>query len=207
MDSVEFFFDPICPWAWITSRWIKEVEKEGAVEVNWNFISLREVNSSRNYDDFPAGYSDIHGLGHNLLRVAAAIAEKYTNKEVDAFYTAVGTEIHNDGKRESYIAKAPIEEILTQIGVDTSLASAFDDPTWDAKLREATEEALSRTGRDVGTPIITFGAGGPSLFGPVMSTVPKGEEALEIFKAYKTLAARDDFYELKRAVRKAPTFA
>jgi 2-hydroxychromene-2-carboxylate isomerase len=206
MDSVEFFFDPICPWAWITSRWIKEVEQQGAVEVNWNFISLREVNSSRDYADFPAGYSDIHGLGHNLLRVAAAIAEKYSNKEVDAFYTEVGTELHNNGQRERFIASAPVQEILERIGVDVSLASAFTDPSWDAKLKAATEEALSRTGRDVGTPIITFGAGGPSLFGPVMSTVPTGDEALEIFKAYKTLASREDFYELKRAVRKAPTF-
>ncbi|MDA8025021.1 MAG: DsbA family protein [Actinomycetota bacterium] len=206
MDSVEFFFDPICPWAWITSRWIKEVEQQGAVEVNWNFISLREVNSSRDYADFPAGYSDIHGLGHNLLRVAAAIAEKYSNKEVDAFYTEVGTELHNNGQRERFIASAPVQEILERIGVDASLASAFTDPSWDAKLKATTEEALSRTGRDVGTPIITFGAGGPSLFGPVMSTVPIGDEALEIFKAYKTLASREDFYELKRAVRKAPTF-
>lgn len=207
MDKIEFFFDPICPWAWVTSRWIDDLANQQVVEPTWRFISLAVVNSSRDYEaEFPQGYTNIHGLGHNLLRVAAAVRQDSGNDGVARWYREIGTELHTNKNRERYIAGESIAPILKRAGLDQELEGAFSDSTYDALITAETNTALERTGRDVGTPIITFGENGPSLFGPVMSTIPKGQDAIEVYGAYKVLASREDFYEMKRAVRKAPVF-
>ncbi len=207
MDNIDFFFDPICPWAWVTSRWVMGLKDQGVLNVNWRFISLKVVNAGRNYElEFPSEYTQIHGFGHSMLRVAAMARHRGGNEAVETFYTAIG-KIHTRGRSRELVSGESIADIVLQAGLETSLLGAFDDQSWDPVISAETEMALSRTGREVGTPIITFNPPeGPSLFGPVMSSIPRGADALELYGAYRTFASRSDFYELKRAIRKAPSF-
>ena len=208
MDTLDFFFDPICPWAWIASRWIQGLADQGLVKVNWRFISLKILNSTQNYAlDFPAGYSESHGLGHSLLRIAAASREHGGNDAVERFYTVFGTELHENLAREEFINGKSMQDVASRAKLDFDFEAARDDANYDLIIGAETELALSRAGREVGTPIITFGPpDGPSLFGPVMSSIPTGQDSIDLYHAYRTLARREDFYELKRSVRKMPSF-
>ncbi len=207
-ERVQFFFDPICPWAWITSRWIVELTSQKVVDPTWSFISLTLVNEGKDYEkEFPVGYTSIHGLGHRLLRVAAATREQFGNEAVGRFYTATGEAIHNEGRRSDYLDGGSIDDILAKAGLPDSLAAALDDEVYDKVIRMETDLALSRTGKDVGTPIITLlDRQDSSFFGPVMSSIPKGEDARRLFDAYLTFTAFADFCEIKRAIRSAPVF-
>jgi 2-hydroxychromene-2-carboxylate isomerase len=209
-SDIEFFFDPICPFAWITSRWILDVAPPRGATVAWRFNSQAIVNEGRDYaTDFPPAYPVLHGLGRDLLRVAAAAREAGGNEAVGALYTAAGQQLHVDGVNVGLWKGEPLpDELLAGIvaaaGLDASLAAAAGDVSLDDVLREETELALSRTGRDVGTPILTFDPGEPSessLFGPVISKAPKGDEALELFDAVRTLARTHTFAELQRSLR------
>jgi 2-hydroxychromene-2-carboxylate isomerase len=209
-SDIEFFFDPICPFAWITSRWITDVAPLRGATVAWRFISLAVVNEGRDYaTEFPPAYPVLHGLGRDLLRVAAAARESGGNDAVAAFYTAAGQQLHVDGVNVGLWRGEPVPEglearILADAGLDTGLAAAAGDPSFDGVLREETDLAFSRTGPDVGTPILTFDPGQAtesSLFGPVISKAPKGEAGLELFDAVRTLARTHTFAELKRSMR------
>lgn len=206
MADVEFFFDPICPWAWITSRWVEEVNRQRPMDIDWRFIGLRIVNEERDYDrEFPPRYLDLHTMGLRTLRVAAALREAKGPAVVGPYYTAVGGAIHVERRREELIDLSALPGILTELGHDPGFADAAMDTKWDAAVRADTEDALARTGRDVGTPIITFGApDGPSFFGPVISRVPRGQEALDLWDSVERLARFPGFAELKRAIREAP---
>jgi protein-disulfide isomerase-like protein with CxxC motif len=197
MADVEFFFDPVCPWAWITSRWVEEVRRQRSLDVRWRFIGLRIINEHRDYDrDFRPGHLEIHTLGLRLLRVAAALPES----SVGDFYTAVGAAIHVDGNRAF-----AIDAVLTELGHDPALATKADDTSMDDVIRASGDEALARTGRDVGTPIITIAPpDGPSFFGPVISRVPRGAEALALWDSLVMLGRFPGFAELKRSLRETP---
>ena len=208
--DLEFFFDPICPFAWITSRWVGEVTRQRDVSVDWRFISLAVINEGRNYAaDFPPGYPVLHELGRDLLRVAAAARRDGGNDAVAALYTATGQWLHVGGLTAQIFSGAPvpdglIADIVADAGLDPSLADAAEEETLDAVLREETTLAFGRTGDDVGTPILTFDPGRDtemSLFGPVISKAPTGEEALEVWDAVRTLARTRGFAELKRSRR------
>jgi hypothetical protein len=210
--DVEFFWDPICPFAWITSRWLEEVAALRPMEIDWRFINLRLLNEGRDYgQDFPEGYLDLHERGRRMSRVAAAVRAEHGRQLMGPLYTALGTSIWEQERTD---AGSPIDragtdehlrEVLTGLGLPTELAAAADDPAHDAALRADTEDALARTGDDVGTPIIGLEPpDGPAFFGPVISRVPRGAAALELFDAVVTLGRWQGFSELKRTRREWP---
>ena len=212
--DLEFFFDPICPFAWVTSRWVVEVAQQLDVSIEWKFIALAIVNEDTDYSKFPPAYPSLHGLGRRLLRVAAAARAEGGNDAVAALYNAAGERMHHDGVSVAVFGGEPIPEnliaeVVAAAGLDASLAIAADDESWDVLLREETELSLSRTGRDVGTPILTFAPGTDreaSLFGPVISSIPRGAAALELWDAVQTLARTPGFAELKRSLRDPLSF-
>jgi hypothetical protein len=200
MADVEFFFDPVCPWAWITSRWVEEVRRARPLEVDWRFIGLRIINEHRDYDRaFPPSHLEVHTLGLRLLRVAAALRATEGPGAVGPYYTAVGGIRHVDGGVPDPAA------VLAALGHDPALAEAAGETSWDDVIRADGEAALARTGRDVGTPVITIDPpDGPSFFGPVISRVPRGAAAVELWESVERLARFPGFAELKRAVRERP---
>jgi Mycothiol-dependent nitroreductase Rv2466c len=202
--DAEFFLDPICPWCWITSRWVTNVQTERQLDVGWRFIALKIVNESK-ADDHSVRHRAGHHAGLQLLRVLHEVGEREGNDAVGRLYTAFGTEWHVHGRREEGLADvaAFARECLNAAGLDESYAAHATDESHDAALRVETEEALSRTGGDVGTPIITIGPGTEaprSFFGPVMPKAPKGDEAVALWNAVATLAF-SDVAELKRTQR------
>jgi hypothetical protein len=207
--DVEFFWDPICPWAWLTSRWVDEVARQRDLTVNWRFICLRLVNAHRDYaKDFSPGYPAVHGTGQKLLRVAAAVREKEGWPKMADLYTQFGGDIHVRGRRGEMVDhwEAGFPEYLKSVGIAEEYVGAANDERWDEVLQTETDEALSRTGKDVGTPILTFVEGGrsASFFGPVISRVPRGAEALELWDAVWKLATFPGLAELKRSIREKP---
>jgi 2-hydroxychromene-2-carboxylate isomerase len=211
MADVEFFFDPICPWAWLTSRWTCEVAERRGLDVDWRFICLRMVNENMTYES--PGYLNAHSGGHKMLRVAAAGREAAGNDAVAHLYTEFGLRVHNAGRGRSEVREgnlALIEEAVSAVGLDPTIAAAADDEVFDAILRKETELALSRTGPDVGTPILTFAPGTEreaSFFGPVISRIPRGDEAVDLWDAVEKLARMPGLYELKRTNRQPPDFS
>ena len=205
MADVEFFFDPVCPWAWITSRWMVEVGEQRHLDIDWRFICLRFVNAHRDYEtEFRPGYEEGHNLGMRLLRAAAAQRERDAS-EVGRLYTLLGSRLHVEGRRSDLMDPDGLRATLHEEGFPDDLADAAYDDRWDEPVRADTDVALGRVGRDVGTPIITFGGeGAPSFFGPVISRIPRGEEAVELFDAVERVARFPGFAELKRSLRERP---
>ena len=207
--DLEFYFDPVCPWAWITSRWVTNVQQLRNYEVSWKFISLRMVNAERGYAGNSV-YEQIHNAGLASLRVASAARAQGGNASVAAVYTALGNAIHVGGRREELVndPKSFLLSIVADAGLPAEVASAYEDSTHDEVIRYETEAALSRTGKDVGTPILTFNpksANEASLFGPVISKAPKGDEAMKLWDAVQTIA-ESGVAEIKRSLRAAPQF-
>lgn len=213
MADVDFFFDPVCPWAWITSRWVQEVASQRHLDVDWRFIALRIVNEDKDYEkDFSKGYVAAHGTGLKLLRVCAAVRAEEGPGPIGDLYTRFGTDLHVEDKgREIRAAwEQGFPDYLRSVGVAEKYLPAANDEAWDAVLRADTEEALSRVGKDVGTPILTFaGEDGTrqSFFGPVINWVPRGPEALRLWDAMVTVASFPGLSELKRSLRGAPQTA
>lgn len=210
--DVEFFWDPVCPWAWLTSRWVAEVAKLRDLDVDWRFISLRLLNKDRNYEtDFPEGYPAVHGSGLKLLRVAAAVRAAEGRTRMGELYTRFGGDIHVRRLRNEIVDHfdAGFPEYLRSAGIAEQYVGAANDPAWDDVLQAETDEALSRTGKDVGTPIISFTKDGEtySFFGPVISRVPRGEEALRLWDAVWEVATFPGMAELKRSLRERPQLA
>ncbi len=206
-SNIEFFFDPVCPFAWLTSRWAVEVSEHSDLDVEWRFISLLYVNEDH---DMPEHYRAGHRIGLRLLRIAAAVREDHGNAGVTALYTAFGTKIHTEGiSRELFSADGDADtsfvvEALAVAGMAASYADAAADDARDGLIRSETELALSRTGPGVGTPIITYNLERPAtstFFGPVINRIPRGEEALELWDALVTLARIPGVSELKRSLR------
>jgi 2-hydroxychromene-2-carboxylate isomerase len=210
--DLDFFFDPVCPWAWITSRWVHNVAEQRSYDVDWRFISLWILNEENTQTWYTPEYRAGHFRGQQGLRVADAI--RLDGGDADAvgrWYTALGTAVHVEQRREEAI-NDPVglfTALLTANGLDASFASAADDDSHDDHIRADTELALSRTGRDVGTPILTFHPGASneaSFFGPVISKAPTGGDALKLWDAVETLATMSGMAELKRSNRMAPDF-
>lgn len=206
--DIEFFWDPICPFAWLTSRWVTDVAQQRDYSVDWRLICLSILNEDSDYDDFPEGYQDLHHKGRRMLRVAQAVRDEHGAAAAGQLYTAYGSTIWNpDGDIRSAMGEVASEQhlaaALEMAGVPSELAARAEDESLDDALRESTMEALSRTGRDVGTPIITFhhNGGTTSFFGPVVSQVPASEDATRLWDAVVTLAEWPSFAELKRSKR------
>jgi 2-hydroxychromene-2-carboxylate isomerase len=208
--DIEFFWDPVCPFAWITSRWITKVVAQTGYKVDWRFISLRLLNKEKDYaTEFPPNYERGHTAGLRMLRVAAKIRAELGREHMGALYEGYGRAYWDQPKGSGMSRKlgtvAHIEAVLQAIGLPAEFATAADDTSWDAELDAETALALSRTGRDVGTPIITFAPpDGVSFFGPVISRIPTDEEAVPLWNAVLTLTQFPGFAEIKRSLREAP---
>ncbi len=208
--DIEFFWDPVCPFAWITSRWVKKVADQTDYSIDWRFISLRLLNKDKDYaTEFPEGYEQGHTAGLHMLRVAAAVRQDLGRGPLGAIVTAYGESYwdlpRGSGMRHRRSTHDHVVEVLDIAGVSADYADALEDESWDALLDDETELALSRTGRDVGTPIITFQPpDGVSFFGPVISRVPSDEDAVRLWDAVITLAGFPGFSEMKRSMREIP---
>jgi hypothetical protein len=211
MTDLEFFFDPVCPWAWITSRWVCEVRDLRQYEVRWRPISLKVLNQDQTADWYTDRYRRIHSAGHENLRVALAIEEQLGNNAMGNFYSALGAEGHVKGRHDDFAQRteAFTVECLKNAGIPEKFADYLNDENFDASILESTQTALGRTGKDVGTPILTFKPGQSdegSFFGPVISRIPRGEEALRLWNAVEIVATTPGVAELKRSMRGTPVF-
>ena len=211
MADLEFYFDPVCPFAWITSRWVKEVQSLRDYDVTWKYISLKMINENRTEDWYTTEYRAAHMAGLYAHRVCHAVEQDHGNGAIDALYTALGTAFH-PGQRRPEINAAPqafMEEMLASVGLPVAYAAEVDNEAHDEAVRASTDEAFARTGKDVGTPILTYFPGTDreaSLFGPVISSTPRGEEALRLWDAVEVLAG-SGVAETKRTLRAKLAFS
>ncbi|MBD8868234.1 mycothiol-dependent nitroreductase Rv2466c family protein [Nocardioides donggukensis] len=212
--DIDFYFDPVCPFAWMTSKWVRRVMAQRDYTVEWRFISLRLVNAQVDYDaHFPPEYEAGHTAGLRLLRVAARVREEHGGEAVGRLYAAYGAHIFDsappsdaDGHDAGYRGTREfLLPVLEEVGLPAGLADALDDESWDAVIRSETDQALGLTGKDVGTPIIHFEPPeGVAFFGPVISRLPSEEEAVELWDHVIGLARFPGFAELKRSLRELP---
>nr|WP_306862824.1 disulfide bond formation protein DsbA [Arthrobacter bambusae] len=188
----------MCPFAWVTSRWIGEVEDVRGIETNWNVMSLSVLNEGR---DLPAEYMEKMKLGWGPVRVIIAASELHGHEYIKPLYDAMGSLIHHEGIKDfaEVISKA-----LAETGLPADLARFADSEEYDAQLRASHEAGISLVGQDVGTPVVAVN--GTAFFGPVLTRIPRGEEAGRIWDATVTLAGYPHFFELKRSRTESPEF-
>ncbi len=212
-SDIWFYWDPVCPFAWITSRWVNQVVDQRGYEVDWRFISLRILNKDVDYEShFPPEYEAGHTAGLRMLRVAAAVREAHGREAMGSLYDAMGSSVFDRPPssdeattRQALGSVESIAHILGSLDLDEALARQADNLEWDLVVAADTEEALSLCGKDVGTPIIAFDPpDGVAFFGPVISRIPEPSEALELWDAVLTLARFQGFAELKRSLRERP---
>lgn len=214
-SDVEFFFDPVCPFCWVTSEWVRAVQRQRGLRVDWRFISLALLNEGPGaYEGKPAHYPEAHHRGLQMLRVAAAARHHHGREPMGALYQALGQAVWHatppvEPELEALLAHTStagdLGAILESVGLPPDLAAAADDDAWDAEIRAETDEALQRTGGDVGTPIVSFRPpDGPAFFGPVLGEAPPDDEAVRLWEAVETLAHWPTFAELKRGLRTFP---
>jgi hypothetical protein len=205
MADLDFFFDPVCPFAWITSRWVTEVQRQRDYSVNWRFISLKMINENNTADWYDDAYKAGHMRGLWGLRIADQLRLQGDPAGITRWYTELGSAIHVH-KRGAEYRDAPdtfLAGILDDAGLDQSLAQHSTDESHDPFIRAETDLAFTRTGKDVGTPILTFAPdteGEASFFGPIISKAPLGAEAVRLWDAVEVLA-RSRVAELKRTKR------
>lgn len=198
-ETVDFWFDSVCPFAWITSRWMLEVEKVRPVTVSWHVMSLSVLNEEQDIDE---GYREMMDRAWLPARAAIQVRERHGNEAVARYYTAVGTRIHNEGQKDYEVAvRGALEELALE--TEDILAAARTD-VMDTQLRASHQEGIDQVGHDVGTPVVALN--GTAFFGPVMTRIPRGEEAGKIFDAAVTLAGYPYFYEIKRSRTTRPQF-
>ena len=210
--DLDFYFDPVCPFAWMTSKWVRMVAEQRDYSIDWRFISLRMINAHIDYDThFPVGYEDGHTAGLRLLRVAARARTEFGAAAVGRLYLALGRRIFDTVPDSGPVnpadrgAQGFLEPILAEAGLPAELATALDDTAFDGLLRAETNEALALTGKDVGTPILHFRPPtGVAFFGPVISRLPTPAQAGQLWDNVLGLAAFPGFAELKRSLREQP---
>jgi predicted DsbA family dithiol-disulfide isomerase len=189
--KVDFYFDPLCPFAWITSRWILEVEKVREIKVRWHVMSLAYLNEKK---DISNDYREMLKTAWGPVRVLIAAQQKYDNEALLPLYTAMGTKIHIENQD---ISREMIESALREAGLDAVLADAMEDDSLDEAVAKSHHEGMDAVGDDVGTPTVHFNE--TAFFGPVLTKAPRGEEAGKLWDACVTLSNYQQFYELKRS--------
>jgi len=198
-ETAEFWFDPICPWAWMTSRWMMEVQQVRPVDVDWHVMSLAVLNEGR---DLPEDYREMMDKAWLPVRVVTAAKEQHGAEHVKPLYDAIGTRIHLGGRKDW---REVVVEALAEVGLPAGLVEAGDSDAHDAALRASHAEGIDRVGQDVGTPVVA--AAGVAFFGPVVTPAPKGEAAGKLWDGVLAVASTPGFYELKRTRDASPDFS
>ncbi|MFF6904622.1 DsbA family protein [Streptomyces sp. NPDC012389] len=202
----DFWFDPLCPWAWMTSRWILEVEKVRDIEVRWHVMSLAVLNEDK-LDELPQEYRDLlENKAWGPVRVVIAARQLHGDEVVGPLYTALGTRFHNKGEGPT---REAIVGALKDVGLPEDLVEYADKDTYDTELRASHKEGIDKVGQEVGTPVVAVpGADGEQVafFGPVVTPAPKGEDAAKLWDGTLLVASIPGFYEIKRTRTQGPIF-
>ena len=198
-NRADFWFDPLCPFAWITSRWIGEVEGVRDIETVWHVMSLAVLNEGR---DLEPAYRESMDNAWGMVRVIVAAQQQHGDATVKALYDAMGSLIHESGEQDRDLV---ISKALADCGLPATLAAAASTDAFDDQLRASHQEGISLVGQDVGTPVVAFN--GTAFFGPVLTRIPRGEEAGKLWDATTAIAAYPHFFELKRSRTERPEFS
>jgi 2-hydroxychromene-2-carboxylate isomerase len=196
--TADFWFDPICPWAWIASRWMLEVQQQRDLTVRWHVMSLAYLNEGR---DLPAGYQRLMDEAWGPVRVVVAAVAKHGEEVALPLYTALGTRFHHEGLPKD---RATVAAALNEAGLPEDLADEMGNPAWDDALKASHHGGMDQVGTEVGTPVISVE--GVAFFGPVVSPVPRGEAAARLWDGVRLVAGTDGFFELKRSRTRDPIF-
>lgn len=196
--NVDFWFDPICPWAWLTSRWMDEVARLRPVDVRWRVMSLAHLNEGR---DLPEDYLDLMGRAWGPVRVVTAARVEHGREIVKPLYDAIGTRLHPGGREDWDDVLA---EALTEVGLPSSLLAAATSQAYDEQIKAEHRAGMDQVGEDVGTPVVAVGD--VAFFGPVVSPAPTGDDAVRLFDGVVAVASVDGFFEIKRTRTRGPVF-
>ena len=198
-STADFWFDPACPWAWMTSRWMGEVEQVREVDVRWHVMSLAVLNEGR---DLPEDYRATMDKAWGPVRVVTAARAAHGDDVVKPLYDAMGTRIHPGGRGDDH--EAVIAESLDEVGLPAELAEAAGTTEHDDALRASHQRAIDLVGDQVGTPVVAVN--GVAFFGPVVTPAPEGEQAGRLWDGAVLVAGTPGFYELKRSRTQGPMF-
>lgn len=195
----DFWFDPLCPWAWMTSRWMTDVEELRPVDVHWHVMSLAVLNEGR---ELPEDYRRLMDTAWGPVRVVTAARLAHGEEVVKPLYDAIGTRLHPGGRREEL--QQVLAESLAEVGLPAALLAAADDDAHDDDLRASHQRAIDLVGDEVGTPVVAIE--GVAYFGPVMTPAPRGEDAARLWDGLVLMTQVPGFYELKRTRTQGPVF-
>jgi protein-disulfide isomerase-like protein with CxxC motif len=195
----DFWFDPLCPWAWISSRWILHASEVRDLDVRWHVMSLAYLNSEK--EDLSAEYRELLAHAWGPVRVVTAAEQAHGSDVLLPLYTALGTKRHIEGRE---LDRTAIEEALSEVGLPTDLADAMETDAYDEAVKASHHLGIDQVGMDVGTPVIAVE--GVAFFGPVVTPAPKGEAAGKLWDGVMLVAGTEGFYELKRSRTAKPTF-
>ncbi len=198
VTAVDFWFDPSCPWAWMTSRWVEEVAAQRNLQVTWRVMSLAVLNEDK---DVSESYREFFPRALRYTRLVAAVCELEGQDAVGPLYTALGTRIHPGGSEDP---DEVIPAALAELGLNPDYLRYADSDEYDAQMRASHFDGINRVGQDVGTPVIAVN--GTAFFGPVISPIPRGEQALALWDGVVAAASYEGFFELKRSRTREPEF-
>jgi protein-disulfide isomerase-like protein with CxxC motif len=197
--DVDFWFDPLCPWAWITSRWMLEVQQVRQVRVRWHVMSLAVLNEGK--EGLPERYQEAMRTAWGPVRVCIAAEQKFGSEVLGPLYTALGTRFHLEKAQKD---RPTIEAALAEAGLPAELADDMESTEYDEALRASHCDGMDRVGYEVGTPVISVN--GFSCFGPVVTPIPRGEAAARLWDGFLLVTGTDGFFELKRSRTRDPIF-